>query len=387
MSERTMSKAGDVLAGLQVSLPDIAATAHVRRPVVSIWRSRYAHGNDPFPAPIAHAGQQPFFAASDVVDWMSRRSLGNNPDFGIEIAVRALRTTGGEIDPGSIPALCALLRLKATTGTRLSELDPEDAIDLADEVDPHDADSYREVESAEPQLPRLLPLADALADAAYTPAAALEAVLTHATPAPESALSPAALDLLARVSDALQQGPRLSVADPDPGRGDRLTAVLNAREHLEAPLAVIPETSSRQVRRRLHTHRWGVQVMDLQDGFGAEALVISALTEAELSPAEVLERVEEIALRLEPGQRAVVLGPARALMEPAQDRQVEAVRSGLLRTDKLRAAVVLPAGLVPARSRERLALWVLGDAHPEVPIAHRWVMVADVADEIGRAHV
>src|SRR5699024_1939169 len=201
--------ATDVLAGLQVSLPDIAATAHVRRPVVSIWRSRYAHGTDPFPAPIAHVGQQPFFAASDVVEWMSRRNLGNNPDFGIEIAVRALRTTGGEIDPGSIPALCALLRLTATTGTRLSELDPEDAIDLADAVDPHDADSCREGEPAEPHLPRLLPLADALADAAYTPAAALEAVLAHATPTPESALSPAALDMLARVSDALQQGSRL----------------------------------------------------------------------------------------------------------------------------------------------------------------------------------
>src|SRR5699024_12241760 len=102
--------------------------------------------------------------------------------------------------------------------------------------------------------------------------------------------------------------------------------------------------------------------MDLQEGFGAEALVISALTEAELSPAEVLERVEEIALRLEPGQRAVVLGPARALMEPAQDRQVEDVRSGLLRTDKLRAAVVLPAGLVPARSRQSLAGRVVGAA-------------------------
>src|SRR5699024_959845 len=123
MSERTMSKSGDVLAGLQVSLPDIAANAKVRRPVVSISHIPYAHGNVSFPAPTDHAGQQPFFAAADVVDWMSRRSLGNNPDFGIEIAVRALRTTGGEIDPGSIPALCALLRLKATTGTRLNELD------------------------------------------------------------------------------------------------------------------------------------------------------------------------------------------------------------------------------------------------------------------------
>src|SRR5699024_3924814 len=143
--------------------------------------------------------------------------------------------------------------------------------------------------------------------------------------------------------------------------------------------AVLPAYSSRRVRRRLQAHRWGVQVMDLQEGVGAEALVSSALTEAELSPAEVLERVEEIALRLEPGQRAVVLGPARALMEPAQDRPVEAVRSGLLRTDKLRAAVVLPAGLVPAGSRERLALWVLGDAHPDVPIGQRWVVVVDVA--------
>lgn len=390
VSEVTTADAQHVLAGLRVGLPDIAATAGVRRPVVSIWRTRYAHGEDPFPAPVARSGQQPFFAAADVVDWMSRRTLGNNPDFGVEIAVRALRNsddTSGSADetgPDDMAALTALLRLKAAAGAQLADLVPEDALDLADDVDPDDADSYREIEAAEPHLPRLLSLADVLADAAFTPAAALEAVLDQTGSTPQENLSPAALELLAHVASALQRTSRLTVADPDPGQGDLLTAVLGSREHLEAPLALIPLSASRALRRRLAAHGWDVQAHDLQGGFGAEALVLTAVTEGELSAVQVLTQVEEVALRLAPGQRAVVLGPARALMEPAEDREAEAVRSGLLRTDKLRAAVVLPEGLVLARSRERLALWVLGEAHPDVPIAGRWVMVADVADSLIR---
>lgn len=380
----------DVLAGLQVGLPDVAATAGVRRPVVSVWRSRYAQSSDPFPAPVAQVGRQPFFAASDVAAWIDRHGLGHNADFGIDITVRALSRTAdaaGSVDEAgstSLDALTGLLRLKAATGTQLSGLDPEDVLDLADDVDPDDADCYSEIAAAGAHLPRLLELADALADAAYTPAAALEAVLEHALTPPEDALSPAGLQILARVVGALQHGSRLTVADPDPHQGDLLTAVLGADEHVETAVAVIPDFAGRLLRRRLAGHGWDVRVRDMQDGFGEEALVLSTVTEADQSAQRALERIEEIALRLAPGQRAVVLGPSRALMEPAQDRPTETVRSDLLRTDKLRAAVVLPAGLVPARSRERLALWVLGDAHPEVPIADRWVMVADLADTLLR---
>jgi len=125
-----------------------------------------------------------------------------------------------------------------------------------------------------------------------------------------------------------------------------------------------------------------VQSRDLEQGFGADVLVVTALTAEHLPEKVVLERIEDIALRLAPGQRALVLGPARALLDAAAGSEVETVRSQLLRTDKVRAAVLLPAGLVPERSRERLALWVLGDAHPQVPIRSRWVMVADVSDRL-----
>src|SRR5699024_5962066 len=68
--------------------------------------------------------------------------------------------------------------VKASAGAALAALPPAEILDLADDVDPDDADSFTEIEAAETELPRLAALADVLADSAYTPAAALESLLT-----------------------------------------------------------------------------------------------------------------------------------------------------------------------------------------------------------------
>lgn len=388
-----------VLSGLRVSLLDVAETAQVKRPVVSIWRQRYAGGADPFPRPLLQRGQQPLFSAAEVAAWVERTGRGKNREFAIDLAIRGFAQHDGGAPLSLFGTLTALLRVKATSGAALAALTPEEILDLADDVDPADADSFAEVDAAGAELTRLAVLADVLADAAYTPAAALESLLTATTatgslardatrpvldledPAPAT-LTPVALSLVARIAAALHTRAAFTVADPDPGRGDLLSAVLGDQEHLDKPTALLPELADRLVRRRLAAQGYLVQDRDLEQGFGGDALVVTAMTFEHLPEQLVLERIEDIALRLAPGQRALVLGPARALLDAAATSEVESVRSQLLRTDKVRAAVLLPAGLVPERSRERLALWVLGDAHPQVPIRSRWVMVADVSDRL-----
>ncbi|HIZ34459.1 MAG TPA: hypothetical protein H9815_01675 [Candidatus Ruania gallistercoris] len=387
-----------VLSGLRVSLLDIAETARVKRPVVSIWRQRYADGPDPFPRPLLQRGQQPLFSAAEVAAWVERTGRGNNSEFAIDLAIRGFAHDDGAAPLSLFGTLTALLRVKASSGAALAALTPEEILDLADDVDPEDADSFAEVAAAGAELTDLAALADVMADAAYTPAAALESLLTvtaarslarDATrpvldldePVPAT-LTPVSLRLIAAIAAALHTGGTFTVADPDPGRGDLLTAVLGDQEHLDRPVAVLPDGAGRLMRRRLSAHGYVVQSRDLDQGFGADALVVTAMTAEHLPEQVVLEQIEDIALRLAPGQRALVLGPARALLDAAAGPGMESVRSQLLRTDKVRAAVLLPAGLVPERSRERLALWVLGDAHPQVPIRSRWVMVADVSDRL-----
>src|SRR5699024_6306342 len=131
------------------------------------------------------------------------------------------------------------------------------------------------------------------------------------------------------IAAALHTGAPFTVADPDPGRGDLLTAVLGDREHLDKPVAVLPENAGRLAHRRLAGHGYTVRARDLDQGFGADALVVAALTAEHLPEQVVLERIEDIALRLAPGQRALVIGPARALLDAAAGPAVESVRSQL----------------------------------------------------------
>src|SRR5699024_3723543 len=62
-------------------------------------------------------------------------------------------------------------------------------------------------------------------------------------------------------------------------------------------------------------------------------------------------------------------------------REAEAIRSDILRSDRVRAIVRLPQGMLPSSPRQAQALWVLGPAHADVAIADRWTMVADLSGQ------
>lgn len=400
-----ISSTTPLLAALRLTLADIAELAHVRRPVVSVWRRRHASGATPFPAPVAAPGgnaSAPLrFRASDVVDWVEASGLGNNRAFRADVALRAvLDGESGPPDDVAFAGLTALLRLKAYAPEPLASLDADDILDLADELDPDDDSLYAEVEALRPHTDRFAALADLAAGSAYTPGAAVEVLLADRFRArrealTRSALAPAALALLADlagavVGDHLASGVTVAraVADPYPGCGDLLAAVLGRGEVVETPTAYVPRGDAhRLVRRRLGAHGWSVRSLETEPvavahGTRALPLVVTQVPpvgSGVLDDVAVLERVEDVVLGLAQGQHALVLGPASALVDASSSPEAESVRSALLRTDRLRAAVLLPAGLVVDRSRERLALWILGDGHPGVDIADRWTLVADLS--------
>ncbi len=394
-----------LLADLRLTLADVAELAHVRRPVVSVWRRRHASGPAPFPAPVGaprgNRSEPLRFRASDVADWVEASGLGNNRAFRADVALRAvLDDAAGPAGDVAFAGLTALLRLKAYAGEPLGSLDTDDVLDLADELDPTDDAVYAEVEALGAHVERFAALADLAAGSAYTPGAAVEALLTDRfrvgrEELARSALAPAALSLVADLAGAVGGDHAASgvtvaraVADPYPGCGDLLTAVLGRGEVVETPTAYVPAGDAhRLVRRRLGAHGWSVRTLAAEpviEGAGPEELPlvvtqVPAVGSDVLEDSAVLEHVEELVLGLAAGQHAVVIGPASALVDVSSSPEAESVRSALLRTDRLRAAVLLPTGLVVERPRERLALWVLGDGHPEVDIADRWTIVADLS--------
>ena len=97
------------------------------------------------------------------------------------------------------------------------------------------------------------------------------------------------------------------------------------------------------------------------------------------SPEQVMDRLDDIALRLAPGRTAVVLGPAGVLAGDLRPYSpAERARATLLSSGMVEAIIRLPGGLVPFRPGYDVALWVLTSAY-ESPY-RGWVLLADVSD-------
>ncbi|WP_448073849.1 hypothetical protein [Georgenia yuyongxinii] len=381
-----------------LTLPGVAALARVQRPVVSMWRRRSAGTDLPFPSSTVRDGEQELFDVEDVTRWLIATGRGNNSAVAQESALFvSLRAPEPYLEGAMLPGVTALLALEGLGGERLTDLSVQDLLDLADDVDPHDAVLYRELEALGEHLPSLAAHVDAMTDAAYTPAAAFESLMAGRfrlglTAQCTTALTSEVTGLVARLAQEMSRDAWAATLVDASGGSDLLVEIRRRlAEDLDPPAAVHPGTG-RLDRCRLAAHGWRVGEAALdQDGrivLDGRSVVIAQYPSAarpDLSDLDVLTAVDDIALAMSGDDRAVVVGPASALADATRDRAVEQVRSGLLRTDRVRAVLRLPAGLRTTQPRQRLALWVLGPAHPAVAIADRWVAVADVRTGLDEA--
>lgn len=384
---------------LQMTLVDVARLAKVRRPVVSMWRSRSARSDTPFPPPVAKVGGEERFDADAVVDWLECTGRGNNPDARADVAGFASPMGMGEWEDEVVfHGLGALLCLREIAGTHLHGLSGEELLDLADDADPDDEYLLREIDALGERREPLAGYADTLADAAYHGAAAFERLMRDrfrlVVPGHTAvALHETAHELAASLAAALAIDAGLEPAvyvDPTAGGSDLLVSLVHHDEGLGSATVMTAahrDSASRHARRRLRVHGVHCQPLAVDDD-GTWAVSRPAVHLAQYpSPGrptmpaeEVLSAVENIVLQMDDTHRGVVLAPADVLADRIRDRRADELRDALLRQGRVRAIVRLPRGLVVSRPRQALALWVLGPAHRSVPVETRWTTVADLTD-------
>lgn len=386
---------------LQLSLADVARLAGVQRPVVSMWRRREIAGH-PFPRPVAVVGGTERFDAEEVAAYLEATARGLNAEARDDLAAHASLAGVTALDETvAFEGLTALLCLAAITDEALCELGPGALVTLAEQADPHDSLLLREVRALGDDLPALAAHADALADAAYSQRGAFERLLHqqvhrglpgHAA----TALQPDATSLVAQIarvlaSDAGMESPL--IVDVTDGAGDLLLGITHLYAAGSPPSVATVALDShvaRLTRRRLRVHdlhRLDVHV-DESGGFTIPVPADEVVHMVQLPPAgrpsmthlEILGAVDDLVVQMNDHQRAVVIGPASALTDRPASREADRVRDAILRTDRVRAVVRLPKGLLVRSPRQALGLWVLGPAHPDVARADRLTAIADLTE-------
>lgn len=380
-----------------LGLADIAALAGVQRAVVSVWRRRSSDGEYPFPTPVAVQDGRERFSLDDIVSWLEVTGRGNNGHVREDGALYAALEL--DLPPQTVvEGITALLALKATAGIELAGRSMIDLLDEADDVDPYDECLYREIERLGEHAPAVAAHADAMASAAYHAAAALDRVLggqIAGAGTARTAVQPAVHDLMARMTAELAAGPEMPVVDPT-GSGTGTVALRASADELAPSTIGLPrgdDPALRTTRRHLLAHGWWPVDTTGDDGrlvLPPGAVVVGhypAPRDVRMTDEDILQAIDEIALAMDDSHTGVIVGPSSALVERPATPAVDRARDAVLRTHRVRAAVRLPAGLRPAHPRERLALWVLGPPQTDVPIADRWMVLADVNVPLAEAAV
>ncbi|OMH37197.1 hypothetical protein BGP79_14125 [Tersicoccus sp. Bi-70] len=372
-----------------MSLADIAALARVQRPVVTTWRSRSRATAHSFPESVDTTGGQERFAVDDVVAWLTATGRGNNPDAATEAVLHAEPDGPAESRRRHADTLTALLTLSAARGERLSGLSRGELIDAADAEDPDDECLYREIAAIEDDdVAAWLSLADRTADAAWNAAAAVERLITDpnrplgADRAPTALIAPAKDVVAALVVELAasqgQDGNTPVLADRTPGGSDAVPSVLERAEGAVHPVVRLEADKSdagRLLRRRLSAqHRAWTTWHRTGTAATLHLLQLASTVDAR----GAFHVLADILLELTDADRGLVLGPASLLVDAVNAKDTSR-RADLLRTGRVRCIVRLPTGLLPARSREALALWVLGPATSWPNSEDQFTLVVDLA--------
>lgn len=396
----------DAAATLLLTRTDIAELARVQRPVVSQWASRYRGSDSPFPEPVV-SGSTPLFRGVDVAEWLVERDLGNNPTVREDLAAHAVPAGIARIDEGTVFAgVTSMLYVRAATGTPLAEMGAEDLLDEAEELDPDDEFCFGEIEALGSQARGLAEYTDALTEAAFGARAAFERVLARRRRRggvqDEAALSPDAVALCARILGAIEAASAADrtsdeavFVDAVPGASDVLTALIGELPETAEPQALTAAARTGDARvERLALRRLGIHGWRRHHGPGGDSdadeessLVVDgpAIYFAQFPAAgaaagdaeTILDAIDDMVLQMSDGQWGLVIAPSAVLIDEIAGA-ADGIRAGIVRSDRLRAAVRLPAGLLPARAPMRMALWVLGPGDERVRAADRWTVVADL---------
>lgn len=388
-------------ASTLISMPEIAELAGVRRPVVTTWRRRHAG----FPAPTGTGRTAPLFDAREVVDWLVETGRAERAQIEPDLRLHLLAGLAADGLAGSelVVALTALVCLRhlddhpLSRGRESAWRTAEDLRERAATVDPDDVLLRSEIGAI--RAGWLAAAADELVEAAWGCQAACDRVLVAsgrlgAAGLYADAVTGAAARLVAGLSGVREHADshgtvRLKALAA--GTGDLLLATLDQLGEDVAATVEAAEpgpVAARLLRRRLVVRdnpgdAWSVHIGDRPPaGSGQPDVFLIRLPYQpweERNGADPLVSVRELTEGMQPGQTAVVLGPADLLVGGLPPYRLAArTRNALLASGRVEAVIHLPGGLVPYRPGYQTAVWVLRREDPS-PWRGR-VLLADVSD-------
>lgn len=329
-----------------LTLQDIADLAHVRRPVVSMWRSRpTVRGQSlPFPEPVEAAGGVERFSRDDIVAWLERTGRGNNHEARLDAPALSVP------DGVALDDLVTLLCLRVASGQELADTTAQERRALASGIDPRDQFLLNEVTSTG-TAPDATRFVDELAEASYGPAEALARLENGPLGRVIGArtLTGDAVDLLRTITKACELH-----LDPEgvplvyTGGSPDLTMSLAT----DLPYLVVPENGaeSRALRRR-------AAIRDLEvraDHPGPSIRVLSVIGH---DRDQALDELDEVVVQLGEADIAIMIGAASVMCDDLRGLD-EQKRAQTLRSGCLAMAIRLPRGLWREAHRQALGIWV-----------------------------
>lgn len=361
------------LAALTLDLAGVSRLAGVQRPVVSVWRTRYAASAHPFPPPVDSSGGRVLFEAQAVAEWLQQTGRGNNPSAALDAAAHASPPGFDYAHPRHVAVVDALVTALALIDEEPSVSAIESLARRADADDRFMLAELRDVPDA------WLDWARDLVDACFSPVEASRLLERRHAAAREGqasagSLAPAATDFVTAAAAALSAQSRL-VLEVSGLTPSVAFTVFDVGDW--ADLVVARSASSRAVRRRFVLE--GLPAPEESTSDTRPRLVLARFPHVTGESAEhQLAAVNDLVLGLRPADRALVLAPA-SVLQSELSRAASSLRTDILRTGLVRAMAMLPAGGVPAAPRESLVAWVMSGDRPTEAIPDRVVAVADLS--------
>ncbi|MDN6438477.1 MAG: hypothetical protein L0K27_03310 [Corynebacterium nuruki] len=357
-----------------LTMQAIADLAQVKRPVVSVWRNRYADSDQPFPAPVQEDPLR--FDAHAVAEWLAETGRGNNEHVVIENPLHADLRTRLFADPETTSALLLLAEL---LGEPLGDFFPDELVrEYVEEDLPVPADEILSRHALDDAIDvGDLAGVDAVAEAAFSAQRALDLLIDSFTDRDAAwaseALTQQAQTLLGTVcAELYRDAPTRRVVPDGVGGMVLVDAMLPHLNEQDRPVFSYPEgaldtSEGRAAWRRLRARQFSTSPYVEGDAGLPFELPVPVLHlaawQTPSTPEEFLAWVEDKVITLAPGDCMVVVGPSATMIDsPARHARAQSVlrpRGGYLAP--LRYCTDLPKGMSRFGGRRRLALWVFAE--------------------------